>query len=61
MDRRIEKCIQKPERSYHLEGLGVDGRKSAIKMVLKEIGCEVVEWIHLWWALVNTIMNPRVL
>jgi len=32
----------------------------------REIGLEVVDWIHLardrdeWWALVNTVMNLRV-
>jgi hypothetical protein len=38
-----------------------------IKVDLKEIGCEDVDWIHLaqdrlfWWAVVNTIMTVRVL
>jgi ribosome biogenesis protein Nip4 len=37
-----------------------------IRMYLREIGCEVVDWIHLaqdtdqWWALVNTVMNYRI-
>jgi hypothetical protein len=37
-----------------------------IRMDLREIGWEVVDWIHLaqymdqWWALVNRIMNLRV-
>jgi hypothetical protein len=37
-----------------------------IKMDLKEIGFEGVDWIHLpqdrgqWWALVNTVMNLQV-
>jgi hypothetical protein len=36
-------------------------------MNLTEIGWRGVEWIHLaqdrdrWWALVNAVMNPRVL
>jgi hypothetical protein len=36
-------------------------------MHLEETVCEVVDWIHLpqdgvqWWALVNTVMNLRVL
>jgi hypothetical protein len=36
-------------------------------MNLREIGWEDVDWIHLdqdrdhWWALVNTVINPRVL
>jgi hypothetical protein len=35
-------------------------------MDLTETGCRDVEWIHLtqdgdqWWALVNTIINPKV-
>jgi hypothetical protein len=37
-----------------------------IKMILREIGLGVVDWIHWaqdrdrWWALVNTVMNLRV-
>jgi hypothetical protein len=44
----------------HLKDLGVDGD---IKMDLREIRLEGMDWIHLaqnrgWWlALVNTIMN----
>jgi len=36
-----------------------------IRMNLREIGWEGVDWIHLaqdrdkWWALVNTVMNLR--
>jgi len=35
-------------------------------MVLKEIGWEVVDWIHVaqdrdrWWAFVNAAVNPRI-
>jgi hypothetical protein len=35
-------------------------------MVLKEIGCEAVDWINVaqdsdqWRALVNTVMNLRI-
>jgi hypothetical protein len=38
-----------------------------IRMNLEEIGWEDVDWIQLaqdrdqWWALVNTVMNLRVL
>jgi hypothetical protein len=34
--------------------------------IIREIGWEVVNWIHLaqdgdlWWILVNTVMNLRV-
>jgi hypothetical protein len=32
-----------------------------IKMVLKEVGCGVMDWIGLRWrALVNAVMNLRV-
>jgi hypothetical protein len=37
-----------------------------IKIDLKEIGMEGVDWIHLtqdanqWWAVVNTVTNVRV-
>jgi hypothetical protein len=42
-------------------------RKDGIKMNLREIGWGGVEWIYLaedrfrWWALVNAVMNLRVL
>jgi hypothetical protein len=41
--------------------------EDGIKMDLEEIGLGGVEWIHLaqdrdhWWALVNVVMNLRVL
>jgi hypothetical protein len=37
-----------------------------IKMDLRKIGREAVDWIHMapdkdqWWAAVNTVMNLRV-
>jgi hypothetical protein len=37
-----------------------------IKMDLKKIGCDVMEWIHMpqyraqWWALVNMVVSLRV-
>jgi len=36
-----------------------------IKVNLKEVGCESMDWIDLtqkdrWWALVNAVMNLRV-
>jgi hypothetical protein len=49
----------------YLEDLGLDGR--IIKIALKEIEGDGVDWIHLaqdrnlWRALVNTVMNLRVL
>jgi hypothetical protein len=41
--------------------------EDSIKMDLRESGWEGVEWIHLaqdrdwWWAVVNAVMNLRVL
>jgi hypothetical protein len=55
--------VGKPEGKDHLKDQGVDG----IKMVLREIGAGGVEWFHLaqdrdrWGAVVNTVMNFRVL
>jgi hypothetical protein len=49
-----------------LEDRGVDG-ENGIKMDLREIGCGGVEWTHLaqdrgrWRAVVNVVMNLRVL
>jgi hypothetical protein len=54
-----------------LEGKRPHGRprrmwECNIRMYLREIGCEVVEWMHLaqdreqWRALVNTVMKLRV-
>jgi hypothetical protein len=41
-------------------------RRRYIKMDLKKMRCESVDWIHLahdrdqWWALLNTILNLKV-
>jgi len=41
-------------------------RKDNIRMDLKEVWWEGVDWIHLvqngdnWWALVNTVLNLQV-
>jgi len=46
------------------EDLGEDGKN--IRMDLREIGCEIVDWIHLaqdsdhWRALVNMVMTIHV-
>jgi alpha-glucosidase (family GH31 glycosyl hydrolase) len=54
---------ESPKERDHLEDQGVDG----IKMDLREIGWGGVERIHLaqdrdrWRALVNAVMNLRVL
>jgi hypothetical protein len=54
--------VGKPEGKIHLEEQGVDGR-----MDLRETGWWGVEWIHLtqdrdrWQAVVNAVMNLRVL
>jgi hypothetical protein len=49
----------------HSEDPGVDG-KMILEWILREMGWEGVEWIHLaqdrdqWQAVVNTVMNLRV-
>jgi hypothetical protein len=59
-DNLILACID-PESKY----LGVGGR-IILTWDLREIRCEVVNWIHLaqdrdrWRALVNTVMKLRV-
>jgi hypothetical protein len=57
---------------FWLENLKRSCRKSRhrwednIRMDLREIGWEGIEWMHLdqdrdqWWALMNTVMNPLV-
>jgi len=50
----------------HSEDPGVDGT-IIFKMDLQELGCGDTDWIelaqdrHKWWALVNAVMNLRVL
>jgi hypothetical protein len=58
--------VGKPQTKSHTEDVDVD-----VKMILKwifiERGFEVVEWIHVaqhrdqWRAVVNTVVNLRVL
>jgi hypothetical protein len=51
--------VGKPEGKYHLKDQGIDG----IKMDLREIGWEGMEWMHLnqdkncWPAFVNAVMK----
>jgi hypothetical protein len=58
--------LGKPEGKRPL-GRPMHRWEDGMKMDLREIGWEVVEWIRLaqdrdrWWALVNEVMNPRVL
>jgi hypothetical protein len=55
-----------PEGKNHLKDQGVDGRMGS-KLTLGEIGSEGRVWIHLaqdrdrWRAVVNAVMNLRVL
>jgi hypothetical protein len=57
--------VGKPEVKRPFGRLGV-GEKIILKMVLKGIGCEDMNWIHLaqnknqWSFLLNTVMNLRV-
>jgi hypothetical protein len=57
--------VGKPERRKLLGRLRrrwVDN----IKMYLREVGWDGMDWIHVaqdrnqWWALVNTVMNLRI-
>jgi hypothetical protein len=56
---------KKPEGKMPLGGPRRRWRKK-LRWIFLEIGLESVEWIHVaqdrdrWWALVNTVMNPRV-
>jgi hypothetical protein len=66
-ERNVYKVLMgKPERKRVL-GRPRNRWEDGIKMVLMEIGLGSVDWIHLaedrdwWWALVNTVMNYRVL
>jgi hypothetical protein len=67
---RKEKCTrfwwESQKERDHSEDKGV-GWEDGIRMNLKEIGWEGVDWIilaqdrDLWRAVVNAVMNPRVL
>jgi hypothetical protein len=52
--------------SYEADAFELEIRTHSIRMELREIGWDGVEWIHLaqdrnqWWAVVNTVMNLRV-
>jgi hypothetical protein len=52
------------KESDHSEDLGTDWEDN-IRMDLKEVGWEGVDWIHLaqkrgeWWALVYLVMDFR--
>jgi len=57
--------FRKPEVKIQL-GRPIGQWEVNITKNYREIGLEVVDWIHLardrdeWWALVNTVMNFRV-
>jgi hypothetical protein len=54
--------VGKPEEKRSLRKPR-SGWENNVKMAIKEIGFEIVDWIQLaqdagqWWALVNTVMN----
>jgi hypothetical protein len=56
--------VGKPEGMIPLERHG-HRQEDNIKIYIKEIGSEGVNWIHLaenrnpWWALLNTVMSGR--
>jgi hypothetical protein len=53
-------------REYYRSGRPKRRWDDNIRMDLREIGWEGVDWIHLaqdrdqWWTLVNTVMNLRI-
>jgi hypothetical protein len=53
---------EKPERKRPL-GRPMRSWEDNIRMYLRELGWEVVDWMHLaqdrdqWWAVVNTVMS----
>jgi len=57
--------VRKPE-GKKLLGRSKCRWEDNIRMVLREIGCEDVDWIHLsqdrvkWQAVVDTVMNLRI-
>jgi hypothetical protein len=54
--------VGKPDEKHHLQDQGIDGWMDS-KWLLGRLAEGGVEWIQLarWWALVNTVMNVRVL
>jgi hypothetical protein len=64
-DPQVKKKNPTRHKENEKEDLDVDG-KIYIKMYLREIGCEVVDWMHLardrdqWRVLLNTVMKIRV-
>jgi hypothetical protein len=65
MRNYIKFCSGKREEKIPL-GRKRHGWENNIKMDLKEIDCEDVDWTQRaqdkdwWWALMNTVMSPRV-
>jgi hypothetical protein len=65
---RNEKCILvgKPEKGKRLLGRPRCKWKDNIRMYLRDIGWECVDWTHLaqdrlqWRAVVNTVMNFQI-
>jgi len=64
-ERRMHGLVGKPERKSPL-GRPNHRWEDNIKMDLREVGCESMDWVELaqdtdrWRALVNAIMNLRV-
>lgn len=59
----IKFCSENQKIRDQSEDLGTD-EKVILECILLEVGCEVVDWVHLfqnsdyWWALLN-ISNER--
>jgi hypothetical protein len=72
MDRQAA-CVGKERNAYkillgkHEENKQLIRRRGNIKMDLKEIGLEFLNWIHpiqnidCFWALLNIVMNLQIL
>jgi hypothetical protein len=65
-EKRVQVLVGKPEGKNHLKDQGVDGKMGS-KWTLERLAGGGAEWIHLaqdrdcWRAVVNAVMNLRVL
>jgi hypothetical protein len=63
--RGLHRVLMKKHEEKKTRGRPRSRWNDNIKIDLKEVGCEVMDWIELaqdrnrWWALVNAVMNLR--